>query len=166
LAKEETMEMPATEKGDLLAAYNAIVGYHNNLVSMRFTIAGLYLAASGLLAGSMFNSDWSGTTLVLPILGLALTLIAWLLEVRTYCLLENLGQRGISMESKLSLGDTGGFFDLMNEQPLPPKIPFSRKPFKNQTVIRFISHSWGLNLLYVSISTFWLLMLLYFAFVD
>ena len=47
--------MPArkqtTNADAIKAAYAAIGAYHNSLVQTRFTIAGLFLAANGLLAG-------------------------------------------------------------------------------------------------------------------
>ena len=153
------------EKNDLIAVYSAVVDYHNNLVHMRFTVAGLYLAASGFLIGALFNGcDWCGTKLSVSLLGLILTVIAWLLEIRTYQLLENLGNKGIEIESKLKLGDVQGFFALMSHQPISPRLPFikTRLSWCPKIVRYIISHSLGLDLLYLCITVFWILILLFY----
>ncbi len=46
-------------KETLPAIFGAIVDYHNNLTQTRFTIAGLYIAATGFLASSLFSSTSS-----------------------------------------------------------------------------------------------------------
>lgn len=153
------------EQDDLLAVYSAVVDYHNNLVHMRFTVAGLYLAASGFLVGALFvGRDWCGTKLSVTLLGLTLTAIAWLLEIRTYCLLENLGSKGIEIETKLRLGGIQGFFALMSKQPLSPRLPFIRvRLTRCPKFVRYIvSHSLGLDLLYLCLAGFWVFILLYY----
>ncbi|MDP2755574.1 MAG: hypothetical protein Q8P40_14450, partial [Nitrospirota bacterium] len=143
------------EQDDLLAVYSAVVDYHNNLVHMRFTVAGLYLAASGFLVGALFSGrDWCGTKLSVTLLGLALTAIAWLLEIRTYCLLENLGSKGNEIETKLRLGGIQGFFALMSKQPLSPRLPFIRTRLTRcPKFVRYVvSHSLGLDLLYLCLA--------------
>ena len=153
------------EQDDLLAIYSAFVDYHNNLVHMRFTVAGLYLAASGFLVGALFSGrDWCGTKLSVTLLGLALTAIAWLLEIRTYCLLENLAKKGIQIEKKLQLGGISGFFELMSDQPLSPRLPFIRiRLTRCPKLVRYVvSHSLGLDLLYFCLAMFWFLTLLFY----
>ncbi len=153
------------EQDDLLTVYSAVVDYHNNLVHMRFTVAGLYLATSGFLVGALFSGrDWCGTKLSVTLLGLALTAIAWLLEIRTYCLLENLGSKGNEIETKLRLGGIQGFFALMSKQPLSPRLPFIRTRLTRcPKFVRYVvSHSLGLDLLYLCLAVFWVFMLLYY----
>jgi hypothetical protein len=153
------------KQDDLLAVYSAVVDYHNNLVHMRFTIAGLYLAASGFLVGALFSGrDWYGTKLSVTLLGLTLTAIAWLLEIRTYCLLENLGCKGNEIETKLRLGGIQGFFALMSKQPLSPRLPFIRTRLTRcPKFVRYVvSHSLGLDLLYLCLAVFWVFMLIYY----
>jgi hypothetical protein len=153
------------EKNDLLAVYSAVVNYHNNLVHMRFTVAGLYLAASGFLVGALFNGrDWCGTKLSVTLLGLVLTAIAWLLEIRTYQLLENLGNKGNEIETKLQLGGVQGFFSLMSKQPIFPRLPFIKIHLTRcPKFIRYVvSHSLGLDLLYLCVAVFWVFILLYY----
>jgi len=153
------------EQDDMLAVYSAVVDYHNNLVHMRFTVAGLYIAASGFLVGALFSgSDWCGAKLSVTLLGLTLTAIAWLLEIRTYCLLENLGSKGIEIETKLRLGGIQGFFALMSKQPLSPRLPFIRIRLNRcPKFVRYVvSHSLGLDLLYLCLAVFWVFILLYY----
>jgi hypothetical protein len=153
--KEPTQ--PVIEKSDLHDVYNAIVGYHNNLVHMRFTVAGLYLAATGFLVGGMDKVS-QDISQIIPLLGLALTAIAWLLEVRTYTLLENLGKKGLEIEGNFALGEVNGFFKLMERQPLAPRLPFIRVRITvfPRFVRYIVSHSFGLDLLYGVIALFWL----------
>lgn len=150
---------------DLLAVYSAVVDYHNNLVHMRFTVAGLYIAASGFLVGAIFSGcNWGGVKLSVTLLGITLTAIAWLLEIRTYHLLENLGSRGIEIEKKLRLGGIQGFFGLMAKQPLPPRLPFIRMRLtRYPEFVRYvISHSLGLDILYLCLAMFWVFILLFY----
>jgi hypothetical protein len=158
--------MNAKAEGDpenLRTLYNAIVAYHNDLVHMRFTVAGLYLAGSGFLAGAAFSdSDWPYITIVVPILGFAISLIAWLLEIRTYHLLENLCIRGKGIEKKLKISQGDGFFNLMVEQPMGPRVPFSEFRLPPKRIIQyFISHSLGLSLLYSCFGLFWITLLIF-----
>ncbi len=142
---------------NLRTVFDAILDYHNNLVHMRFTVAGLYVAATGFLASSWFSSlgrQNSSAYLLIPVLGFILTLVCWLLEIRTYQLLDNLARMGRSIESMLGIGK--GFFALMKRQPLRPKYPFTKTPLPaSEETKRVISHSFGLSLLYGSILIFW-----------
>ena len=154
------------EQADLPAVYGAIVDYHNNLVHMRFTVAGLYLAASGFLVGAMFGeSEWNGKKLSVTLLGVILTAIVCLLEMRTSCLLDNLVAKGADIEKKLKLNYTHGFFALMSDsQRILPRWPCTKIYIKGPPkLIRFIiSHSFGLNMLYLCFAVFWILMFLFY----
>lgn len=126
-------------------AYQAIVDYHNNLVQIRFTVAGLFLVANGVLATGIFQPSPSRLTwYALPILGMFLAIICLILEVRTYQLLKNLGDRGIKLEEYLGLNEDQGFFYLMRDQPIDPRL------FKGA------SHTIGFILLYTTICLVWL----------
>jgi hypothetical protein len=159
------------------AVYDAIVDYHNNLVHMRFTVAGLYIAATGFLANSWFGDQRQPQAILsIPILGITLTLICLLLEKRTTQLLENLDERGLRIERRKRVGSRIGFFALMKEQELEASLPFIRprrhEPSRAQRLepptrlqrallrVRhyFISHTFGLDMLYVSILAFWISM--------
>jgi hypothetical protein len=152
---------PSATKDDVRAAYAAVVDYHNNLVHMRFTVAGLFLAANGFLATGFFQSSVSALPqAALPVLGMVLAAICWLLEVRTYQLLENLVARGHDLEASLGLQQSQGFFFLMECQPIRPRLPLTRLRLPANRVVRYlVSHSFGIGLLYTLIGLFWLVML-------
>jgi hypothetical protein len=144
----------------LRAVYSAVVAYHNSLVQMRFTIAGLFLAANGLLAGGLFQASVSALPgFAVPALGMLLAFVCWLLEVRTYQLLENLGARGLELEAQLGVGSSG-FFALMAHQPIGPRLLLTPLRLPANKVVRyFVSHSMGVGLLYNMIGLFWLVVL-------
>ena len=144
---------------NLPTIYNAIVDYHNVLIQVRFTIAGLYLAATGFLVNSWFNIDHQNCTYVfIPILGISLALVCWLLEIRTYHLLNNLGNRGKTIENSMKINSDIGFFALMEKQPLQPKWPFTQKELPQWTFFKcIVSHSFGFNLIYLIIFIFWII---------
>jgi hypothetical protein len=148
-------------KDDVRAAYTAVVDYHNNLVHMRFTVAGLFLAANGFLASGFFQSSVCALArAALPVLGMVVAAICWLLEVRTYQLLENLGKRGHDLEESLGLQHSQGFFSLMEHQSIAPRLLLTRLRLPANRVVRYlVSHSFGLGLLYTLIGLFWLVML-------
>ena len=146
-----------TSTDAIKAAYAAIVAYHNNLVQTRFTITGLFLAANGLLAGGFFQAGKSELPrFSLPVLGLTLAIICWILEVRTYQLLENLGKRGLDLEDRLGLQKTHGFFSLLENQPIGPRLLPTRLRLPAS---KLFSHSLGFALLYTIIALFWVYLL-------
>ena len=94
-------------------SYSALVSYHNTLVQTRFSVAALYMTAAAFLVAAYFGdtSKWLGHAVLIPLLGLVLTLAAWFLEMRTEALLANLVKRGISIESQLGVLAEFGFLD-------------------------------------------------------
>ena len=132
------------KNNNLRAVYNAIIDYHNNLVQTRFTVASLVLAAHGFLAIGFFQNsceDWSRT--LIPILGIFLVIIFWIMEIRTHCLLKNLGKRGKKIEKILDIERKYGFFSLMKKQPLGPQFLIFRfiNFYPNKFNAYFFSHS-------------------------
>ncbi len=165
---------------NLRTEYAAVHEYHGQLVNSRFTIAGLYVAAIGFLAGAVLGRDtaWparaSGS-----VFALWLTLCLWILELRSRALFENIAHRAIEIEHR-HWGLTGrdwyaGLFSRQYKLP-PPTTPISddlprrREPDRprlgwSQTPMsvrmsRFISHSLGLDLLYAGSGVFWIALLL------
>ncbi len=146
----------------LPSIYDAIVGYHNTLVQVRFTIAGLYLAATGFLVNSWFSKDpqKSSYFFLIPALGISLAISCWILEIRTYHLLSNLTERGNLIEHRMHLNYIG-FFKLMNNQPILARLPFFShgkhgKIPETEFTKYIISHSFGFNLIYLAILLFWI----------
>jgi len=145
--------MPENDRKEV---YRSVVDYHNSLVLMRFTVAGLYLAGSAFLINALFcnTQPWWGTKITVCFMGFVLTLIVFIIEVRTRCLLKNLGEFGIKIEEKFkheSLNVNGveikGFFGLMKNQPIQPPFP------------KIVTHSIGLYSLYIVFLLFWLAIL-------
>jgi len=155
---------PNATNDEIRAAYAAIVDYHNNLFPMRFTVAGLVLAANGFLVSVFSQSNLSlSLRVAIPILGILVSFICWMLEVRTYQLLENLSARGERLEKSLGLKDDQGFFSLMSHQPIGPRIlPLYRRWPSNRIVQFLVSHSFGINILYIIIGLFWLIAFILF----
>jgi hypothetical protein len=150
----KSQQNPAIE--DIRQAYAAIVNYHNNLVQMRFTILGIFLATNGVLATGFFQSSLSMQSLPgLKLIGALLASLFWIIEVRTYQLLENLGMRGLDIEKHLGFHNDQGFFSLMDDQPIAPRLlPTQEILPKN----RFISHSVWISSLYLVVGLVWLIM--------
>ncbi len=142
----------------LKEVYRSVVDYHNSLVNMRFTVAGLYIAGSAFLVNALFSDyQWCYTKITVCSLGLVLTLIVFIIEVRTRNLLKNLGKFGGEIEKefklksfKVNCNEIKGFFELMDKQPIQPPFP------------KLVTHTKGLYLLYIFLGLFWLAMLLFF----
>jgi len=172
----EVEKKPNYGPEEVRAEYQAVVDYHTAIVTTRFTIAGLYVAAVGFLAAAVFdtNTYWQAR-LASSALALWLTVCLWVLELRTRALFENLAHRGIDIEHRL-WGLTNeewykGFFsrqykeppgaDVNQEGDLPrrrepdrPRLAWASKPMSIR-LSRFVSHSMGLDLLYAGGLAFW-----------
>jgi hypothetical protein len=144
---------------DVRLNYESTVNYHNTLVQMRFSVAALYMTAAAFLVTAHFaDTKWSGYPILLPLLGLATTVAAWMLEIRTEALLANLVRNGKAAEANLRLPAGSGFFHLMSQpQPIGIRIPFFRIRLPNGSpILRYIfSHTFALELMYVSFLLFW-----------
>jgi hypothetical protein len=147
---------------DVRVVYNAIVDYHNNLVQIRFTTAGLFLAANGFLAIGFFQQSniTAWFNFVIPALGILMTVGCVLLEKRNRQLLANLGMRGQYLETSLGLDKSQRFFSLMEYQPIGPNLQKnqSKKPGRSLK-IHLVTHTFGICLLYGLVLLFWLVIL-------
>ena len=148
-------------RDDLRQSYAAMVDYHNNLVQLRFTVVGLFLATNGVLATDFFQSSLSIFSFpVLQAIGFLLAVFFWLMEVRIFQLLENLGARGLDLEKQLDIRKNQGFFFLMEDQPIGPRLlPTSVRLSSN----RFFSHSVWISLLYALVGLLWLIVFIVWA---
>ena len=157
---------------EALAEHRACVDYHTALVNSRFTIAGLYVAAMGFIAGAVFKEDMaSHFQAAASFLACWLTVCLWILELRSRALFTNIAHRGIEIERnhwKLDGANAmSGFFSRqLKVLPSPtsnhvtsPDRPslggWPRKPLPER-LSRYISHSVGLDLLYAGGLIFWL----------
>ncbi len=157
------------KKEDILHMHSALSEYHSTIVSSRFAVAGLYMAGTAFLVQVIFaESILLFTKYTIATFGLILTIAMWLLEIRNVNLLDNIGDSGRDIEKKLNLKkeDNFGFFLLMKDQEIAPRLPFIPKERKfstfpsNKVVKYFISHSFGLSLIYFSSLVFWGIILL------
>lgn len=162
---------------EAIAEHRACVDYHTALVNSRFTIAGLYVAAAGFVAGAAFKDEitWDFRAGI-SLLATWLTLCLWILELRSRALFTNLAQRGIEIERSI-WGLTGeramvGFFTRQHKPPILTKASSSpdapRRSDPDPVVLAFrpesalptflaklVSHSMGLDLLYAGGLVFW-----------
>jgi len=180
LTNSNTKDSKSTyDPEDIRQEYSAVVGYHGSLVNSRFTIAGLYVASIGFLAGAVLSKDVSWVTRAGgSALACWLTLCLWVLELRSRALFTNIAHRGIDIEHNYWNLDGDkwydGFFsrqykeppehDHINEEltrriePDRPRFSWSKKPLP-KWASRFVSHSMGLDLLYAGSGIFWLALL-------
>jgi hypothetical protein len=146
---------------NLGVGYNSIVEYHNNLVQVRFTVAGLSVAADGFLASAFFQTGSPEfSRILIAILGLILTFICGMLELRTLQLLMKLLKAGYALEKTMGLGANQGVFSVLMQSQIVPRFmkKFSNAPADQEN--RFVfSHSVMFWLLYICIFVFWTIML-------
>lgn len=149
-----------TSLENLSTGYNGIVDYHNNLVQIRFTIAGLSIAADGFLVSAIFQAGSPQfSRILISILGIMLTFICGMLEIRNYQLLNKLLKAGYALEKNLGLNEEQGFFSvLMHAQIVPGFISKSSKVSAQKKNKFIFSHSVMFGLLYICIFFFWLIM--------
>jgi len=181
LKKEFIMAESNQEKEtaeNLRMEYSAVVNYHNDLVKSRFTIAGLYIAAIGFVAGAVFKEN---STLIGQLVGSMfawwIALCLWIVELRSRSLYTTLAHRGKDIEHrhwKLTDADWyKGFFSRQHkEEPtedekayagtVPEKPGFDRVGIAwmmgkklPESICKYISHSWGFDLLYAGTGLAW-----------
>jgi hypothetical protein len=156
------MSKPEQSEETLRAILGAIAHDYAALARMRFTIAGLYLAATGFLASTWFaglRDGLSAAYYLIPALGFVVALVCWLMEIRTFHLILNLEHKGAEVERRLKVDDQLTLFMISGGYPLPPRLPFSSRIPVPGFLRPFVSHSFGLNALYASIASFWVLAL-------
>ncbi len=155
----------AMQPEDVRAEYGALVSYGISSVSSRFTVAGLYMAASGFLAAAAFKDGLStAARIVVCLFGGSITLCVWMLELRTRHLLAILSKRGRDIERDI-WGLTGtayysGFFSRQGK--IPPKVAPEHGKEHDYTILGYssrglprwvavrITHSFGFDLMYLS----------------
>lgn len=146
---------------NLSAGYNGIVDYHNNLVQIRFTVAGLSVAADGFLASALFQTGTPEVSqIVISTLGIVLTFICGMLEIRTLQLLYKLLDAGYAIERKLGLSEDQGVFSILTRSQIVPRFLSKSVKGSSQKGNKFVfSHSVMFWLLYICIFVFWVTML-------
>jgi hypothetical protein len=165
---------------NLRIEYSAVVNYHNDLVKSRFTIAGLYIAAIGFVVGAVFKESSTITCqLICSMFACWIAFCLWIIELRSRGLYTSLAMRGKDIEHR-HWNLTGpdwyeGFFSRQHkEKPAQNEIEYagnvSEKPeydrmkiawMQNklpESICKYISHSWGFDLLYAGTGLFWFIM--------
>jgi hypothetical protein len=144
---------------NLRVEYNALTTYFNTVVIFRFTVLGFYLAAVALILG---GEETKVRALILFIISFFLLFV----ELRNQLLYKNLAHRGMQIERE-EWGYTGEraydpfFSHMMKEKPAKEKDPHAKKEpspdyhkvWGREIKVK-ISHTWALNLLYVSIGLY------------
>ena len=150
---------PKVKFENLSAGYNGIIDYHNTLVQIRFTVAGLSIAADGFLASALFNTSAPlFSKIIISILGIILTFICGMLEIRTFQLLNKLLKGEFELENIFGLEEDHGLFSILMQNQIVPRFT-GKPPTGSAKKEKFIfSHSIMLGLLYVNIFIFWLTM--------
>jgi hypothetical protein len=147
---------------NISTGYSSIVDYHNNLVQIRFTVAGLSVAADGFLASAFFQTGSPEfSKILISILGLILTFICGMLELRTLQLLMRLLKAGYALEKIMELGEDQGVFSVLMQSQIVPRFlrKASKMPAGQESKFVF-SHSVMFWLLYLCIFVFWTIMLI------
>ncbi len=147
---------------DLTAGYTSIVDYHNTLVQVRFTVAGLSIAADGFLASAIFQTDSpTFSKILISTLGIILTFICGMLEIRNLQLLMKLLKSGYEIEKILGLNEEQGVFSILMQSQIVPRLLRKRTKASAKRENGFVfSHSVMFGLLYLCIFIFWLAMLI------
>ena len=139
------------------AEYAALIAYHNSIVTHRFTLAGFFVAAVGVIAKG-------GTKLHEAFLLLGLTAAAYIVERRNRDLYTQMSKRAMEIEEKPWGFNRSGpndktvplfcRFRLDDLHPdvqkeLPDELVKQLKSMKNWLRRQTASHSRGLDLLYL-----------------
>lgn len=142
-------------------SYQALADCHNTFVESRFSVASLYMTASAFLVGAYFlnPNEWTQNRYWIPILGIFITITAWLLELRAEALQSSFIKQGLAIERTLIIPSHLGFFSLLvNKKKQGIRVPFFNARLKNSTSIEsyFFTHKFGLELMYTVFLFFWL----------
>ena len=167
---------------NLRMEYSAVVNYHNDLVKSRFTIAGLYIAAIGFVAGAVFKED---STLIGQLVGSMfafwIALCLWIIELRSRMLYTTCALRARDIEHRhwditgpdwyegmfsrqYKMEPTQHEKEYAGTVPEHPgydtvRIAWMRKKLP-ESICMYISHSWGFDLLYPGTGLAWFVMLI------
>ena len=160
---------------DLRVEYQATNDFYIMIGGTRFTIAGFYLAATGLLGQFGLGSEASESQRCLvAVLGFLLGLIAWMLELRSRLLCREMWGRMVNIERNhwfspedwYSGAQSGSNKTLpTNDHPDRSRIPTHPGPGKMTIawlprplpsgLSRRVTHSMAFDLLYPVTMIFW-----------
>jgi hypothetical protein len=143
-------EIPTEEQKmeNVRAEYNAICEKLKTLPSFRFTMIGLYVAAVGVILFPEKPTDINFYGMI------ALTVILWIIDLRTRGLLFTVRKRGIAIEKCCYWGYNGEkenepyLHHMESKENEPAEVTFFF--FKNCGFPAFFSHSLGIDLLFLT----------------
>ncbi len=178
----EQKDFPPNEHDpeDIRTEYKMLSSYHQSLVNSRFTIAGLFVAATGFLIGAFVNNDISLINrMLISGFGCWLTLCIWVLELRSRSLFTNIAMRAVDIEHKhwnlvghewysglynrqykIPIEQTNNIDYLRRQNPDRPSFGWTKQPIP-ESISKYISHSIGFDLLYFGSETFWCISFVY-----
>ena len=155
--------MPDKEKF-LEAEYKGLSEYFGKAITFRFTTAAFFIAAVAIVLGAR-NPSLSHYALLL-----AISIGVWIVELRTRSLFANLIARGQAIETEwgehvgrapVTEHDHMTFFHHIQPRRKDPKVPGeallpdeSRILFFKRIRTSFISHTIGLDIVYLSVIVF------------
>jgi hypothetical protein len=122
---------------NIRAEYSAISAKLNQLPSFRFALAGFYLAAVGVIV--------THPACIHFVLLIVLTVVLWLVDLRTRQLLANIGSRGKKIE--MEYWRDGGWISHMDDT-VRVKWLFGGELTVS---IRYVSHSYGFDFMFLGI---------------
>lgn len=168
--EKDPVKQEECRQGNLRTEYAALASYHGTVVTFRFTVVGLFLAAAGLLISTdKIECEVKALALI------GLTLPVWIIEVRNRTLLRQLTTRGMQIEMlwgywggrpfepffQRMISDKGrmrkidpkfdkGFRDI---KPPPPEpldwFCWRGIPYSSRTFMRVLSHTFAIDLLFL-----------------
>lgn len=144
------MVTPQNDRGEFLRTeYKALVEYFGKIITFRFTTVSFFIAAVALVLGLAKPETYQTHHYLLL---LALSLGAWVVELRNRSLSRNLEQRAHQIERVWAQEGERPFFTHM----IPPHDS-DWYPDRAQMLwfllppLRFITHTIGLDLIYLSV---------------
>jgi len=164
---------------DIRIEYSALISYHNSIITHRFTLLGLFLAAVGIIIKD-------GVSPQDALFILALTIALYIVELRNRVLYTRMSKRAMEIEkihwgliqynrdeniSELPLFCRFRYNELKDELKKEPSVDLKNeleaKPkFWNKWEVCLLpaSHSLGLDLLYCSVAFYAVVHLVYHLF--
>ncbi len=89
---------PHPEAEDVRLEYMLAATYHNDMVKTRFTIAGFFIAAMGILLKNSTEGKVETSAIAINFLALVVSICVWTLEFRCRSLYWNLAHRCMDIE--------------------------------------------------------------------
>ncbi len=136
--------------------YAAISAKLNQLPSFRFALAGFYVAAVGVIASVGQPGEIHFVVLI------GLTIVLWIMDLRTRGLLSNIANRGIHIEREH--WGYSGWISYMTEEKPPSETESNKISVAENDIVkwffwkiklpRLITHSLSFDLMFLGVLTY------------